>query len=61
MRCPPCHNPMKIMEFVDRSEQATLGWMKGWHCDRCGYSVNPLTEFNRRFMGARGEADACSY
>lgn len=49
MRCPPCHNPMNVAEFVDLSEGALLGWMKGWQCDRCGYSVNPLAEHNRRF------------
>jgi len=49
MRCPPCHAPMNVKEFVDHTEGAPLMWMKGWHCGRCGYCVNPLAEFNRRF------------
>ena len=44
MRCPPCHNRMRLADFIDRSAGAI-----GWQCDRCGYSVNPLAEHNRRF------------
>ncbi len=44
MRCPPCHNRMRLADFIDRSAGAI-----GWQCERCGYSVNPLAEHNRRF------------
>lgn len=49
MRCPPCQTPMQVREFWDDSEEAILTWTKGWHCDHCGYRINPLAEFNRRF------------
>ena len=56
MRCPPCHNKMTVMDFVDRSAEAVLGWMKGWHCDRCGYRLDPLSEHNRHF-GVKSEGN----
>jgi len=49
MQCPPCQNAMNSTVFVDEREDAMLGWISGWRCGRCGYTVNPLPEFNRRF------------
>ena len=40
---------MKVIDYMDMRDELPLVWMKGWRCDRCGYTVNPLAEFNRRF------------
>jgi len=50
MNCPICHTPMELVDYIDAHEGFTLVWMKGWQCSRCGYSLNQLGEFNRRFM-----------
>ena len=50
MRCPPCHTPMQLVDYTDGHEEFPLVWMRGWRCSRCGYAINPLAEFNRRFL-----------
>ena len=50
MQCPPCHRPMKLVEYTDTREALPLVWMTGWRCDHCGFAINPLGEFNRRFL-----------
>ena len=54
MRCPPCHTPMKPVSYVDSCEDSALMWIQGWRCSRCGYEVNPLAEWNRRFLESDG-------
>jgi hypothetical protein len=50
MQCPPCHRPMKLVDYMDTRETLPLGWMTGWRCEHCGFAINPLDEFNRRFL-----------
>ncbi len=50
MNCPPCHAPMRLIDYMDTRDELPLVWMKGWRCDRCGFAINPLGEFNRRFL-----------
>ena len=50
MQCPPCHRPMKMVDYMDTREALPLVWMTGWRCEHCGFAINPLGEFNRRFL-----------
>ncbi|WP_447600233.1 hypothetical protein [Nitrospira sp. Nam80] len=50
MQCPPCHRPMKLVDYIDTREALPLVWMTGWRCEYCGFAINPLGEFNRRFL-----------
>jgi C4-type Zn-finger protein len=50
MNCPVCQTRMTVTEYLDSHEALALVWIKGWRCVHCGYAVNPLGEFNRRFL-----------
>jgi hypothetical protein len=36
---------MTEADFIDPGETGLM-WMKGWHCEKCGYEHNPLHRHN---------------